>query len=157
MTDDSNKFVQQTVTEEFEYPPPARFDDSASANAQPVEPLPTSRIVVWKQRVSSARRMISGKTIVLTLVIIGGLAIGAVGGTMLVRQRASLTDSAPVIDAPTTETTTDSQRPAHEPRAEVSTAELPNALQTNSRFRNRRTPRTTRRTQQRAYRVAVIH
>jgi hypothetical protein len=157
MSAHSNNSVRFTEAEQFEYPPPARFDESASANAQPVQPLSTSRVAAWKQRARSARELISSKTVVLVLVVIGGLAIGALGGTLLVRHHTSMTESAPVVEESTLEIPAegDSQKPADETRAGLPTTELSNAGRNSARGRNRRTRPNTWHAQ-RAYRVAVI-
>jgi hypothetical protein len=157
MIDDSNNFVHHPVAKQSEYPPPARFDESATANAQPVEPLLTGRIAVWKQRARTVGQVISSKTRVLALVIIGALAAGALGGTMFVRQHAWSTDSASVVDQAATElpTSTDLQKAPGGTRAVVSATVLPNTGRTISRSRNRHA-RHNRQRALRAYRVAVI-
>jgi hypothetical protein len=82
-----------TVNEEaqFQLPPPARFDDDASAKAQPVQPLPASRVALWTQRLRDAGQKLGGRTKAFALVMIGGLTIGAASGAMLAtRHQASV-------------------------------------------------------------------
>ena len=98
MIDDTNNAMQFSEEAEIEYPPPAHFDESATANAQPVQPIPAAGIALWLERARHVRRAISGRTRIVVLAIIAGLAIGALGGAMLLRPSASRADSEPVVD-----------------------------------------------------------
>lgn len=164
MIDDSRDAENATATE-FESPPPPHFDESASANAQPVQPIPASVVTVWFQHARSARQMLPVRTKALALVLVGGLAIGALGGTLLVKERKLTTGPAPVVEESAAEAsaTTDASPDATEdavPNEETGAAqpgaiELQGAAQTRSRNRSRRArPQTQRQPQ--AYRVGVI-
>jgi hypothetical protein len=153
---------RQNLSEtEFNSPPPAHFDESASANAQPVEPIPASRAAGWIQRARKAQPLVSLKTRALTLVIVGGLAIGTLGGTMLVNERSSLPNEQPVVQEPTTETTATQDAVKESVSSEEAAAldaaaiALQRADQTSARSRRRRNPAPVKRAP-RAYRVAVI-
>lgn len=140
--------------------PPGLFDEIASANAQPVRPIPISRVSVWIQRAHDTahdtRQMLTTRTKALALVLVGGLAIGTLGGTMLVKQRFS-PDAAPVLHEPAAETTTAQAAPGDpspnvEPSAEEASAM---ALQSAARIRRHRHRLPVQRSQE-AYRVDVI-
>lgn len=64
--------------------PPPRFDESATAKAQPVEPIRRSRLSSWLGKGSSVRGMIT-KSRALALMVIAGLATGTLGGIALVK------------------------------------------------------------------------
>jgi hypothetical protein len=147
----------------FEFPPPGLFDEIASAKAQPVRPIPTSRVSVWIQRAHDTahdtRQMLTTRTKALALVLVGGLAIGTLGGTMLVKQRFS-PDAAPVVQESAAETTTAQAAPGDpspntEPSAEEASAmALQSVTKTSSRIRRHRHRLPVQRSQ--AYRVDVI-
>jgi hypothetical protein len=100
MMNDSSNTIQVTEASELEYPPPARFDENASANAQPVEPIPTNRAARWMGRARAAGLALGTKTKVLGLVLVGALAIGAAGGAFLVRDTASSSAKSRVVAEP---------------------------------------------------------
>jgi hypothetical protein len=165
MIDDSNNSAESTDAE-VTSPAPARFDDLASANAKPVLPIPTSGVGVWIQRAHDARQMLTGRTKALALVMVGGLAIGTLGGTILVREGGSSLDAAPVAkestavkasDAETTsqQATTNTGSNDETSAAQVSAMALQGVAKTSPRPRRRRVPPPVQRGQ-RAYRVAVI-
>jgi hypothetical protein len=144
----------------FDFLPAARFDEVASANAQPVQPIPTSRVSFWIQRAHDAREMLTARTKAVALVLIGGLAIGTLGGTMLVKQTSS-PDATPTVQASTAETKAPPQASGDiaskdEPSAvEASAIALKSAGQTSSRVRRHRKRPPIQHGQQ-AYRVDVI-
>lgn len=156
--DDIKNAVDSTEAE-FESPPPAYFDETASANAQPVRPIPTSRVSVWVQRAQNARQMLTARTKAVALVLIGGLAIGTLGGTMLVKQSSSQ-DSA-LVQESTAKTSAPRAAPGDPaPNDETSAVEasamaLQSAGQTSRRIRRHRNRPPVQRGQQ-AYRVGVI-
>lgn len=84
MTD--NDTNMHGVDEETDLPPP-RFDDSANASAQPVQPIPRTGIVAWMRSLNSGRNRIAGHLPALALVVMSGLAIGTIGGMALVKER----------------------------------------------------------------------
>jgi hypothetical protein len=157
MIDETDNLLPVSEEAEIEYPPPAHFDESAAANAQPVQPIPTG-IALWVERARSLQHAVSHKTKIVVSAVIGGLAIGALGGAMLVRPNASRADSGPATNAERSEVrgATATQTPTVEtPAANVAATELPKNTRRISRLRNRPARPTTGHPQ-RAYRVAVI-
>jgi hypothetical protein len=65
---------------------PPRFDDSATAKAQPVEPISRRRFSNWFGKGGAVRGMITTKSRALALVVVAGLATGTLGGIALVNQ-----------------------------------------------------------------------
>jgi hypothetical protein len=148
-----------TVTEEgqFQSPPPARFDDRASANAQPVEPPPKSGPDLWRQRARDFQRKVGVRTKALALVVVGGLAIGAASGAMLAnRHQSSL--ATPVIEQSNVETaaTEDPIKETASTGETISAQGATMAMQGTVQPARIRRNRSGGRTQPRAYRVAVI-
>jgi hypothetical protein len=159
--DDSKNLVDSTE-EGFESPPPARFfDEIASANAKPVQPIPTNRFAGWIQRAHDARQMLTARTKALALVLVGGLAIGTLGGTLLVKNGSSSPDPAPAVQESSAETTAlpnatneaDQNGETHA-AAQVSVMASESAGR-SSKMRHRRIRVPVQRSQQ-AYRVGVI-
>lgn len=109
MIDENNNFVNSPADSDFEQPPPAHFDEVAAANAQPVQPLSRNRaaqrIQMALRSARSARPMFAGIGAALALVVICGLAAGAVAGIMLMTERqhadtpAAAEESAVEVDA----------------------------------------------------------
>jgi hypothetical protein len=149
--DESNNTVHFHTHEELAAP---RFDEQARANAQPVVPIPTSRISVWFQRARSLRPIINARKKALAIAIIAGLSVGALGGTLLVKQQApnSLEDSMAVsptgeISAtPNLETVTEAN---YAPTDAMSGVEV--KVKPRRRYRRGRAPGPPR-----AYQVDVI-
>jgi hypothetical protein len=157
MIDDTDNLQKISEEAEIEYPPPAHFDESATANAQPVQPIPTG-IALWVERARHLRHGVSRKTRIVVLAVIGGLSLGALGEAMLVRTNTSRADSGPAIKAEPSDLkgATGTQTPADEtPAAKVAATELPGNTQSISRSGKRPT-RPSARHAPRAYRVAVI-
>jgi hypothetical protein len=158
---DYNENSIESTEAEFEFPPPARFDEIASENAKPVQPIPTSGVAVWIQGAHYARQMLTRRTKALALVLSGGLAIGTLGGTMLVKERSSSPDAAPTVEESIAETTAAQEGTKNSglnegtPAAEAGAMPLQGARQTSSRIRHRRIDAPVQRAQ-RAYRVGVI-
>ncbi len=133
--------------------PPPRFDDSATARAQPVEPISQSRFSNWFGRGGSVRELITTKSSALALVVIAGLATGTLGGMALV----SYSQQSVPID----------QTTANEPAITIANSQLDfetaeigasGLLVTGATVSRRKIPARERRGgAQRAYRVAVIH
>ena len=159
MIDDSKNSVD-SIGAKFEFPPPARFDERANANARPVRPIPTSGVSVWIQRANYTRQMLTARTKALALVLVAGLAIGTFGGTILVRRGSSSADSAPLQES--TAETTAAQAATRDPApndersaVQASAMALQSAGQTSSQIRRHRNRPPVQRGQQ-AYRVGVI-
>ena len=159
MIEKSQNYVDSTEAQ-FE-PSLVRFDEVASANAKPVQPIPTSRVSDWIQRAHHARQMLTPRTKALALVLVGGLAIGTLGETLLVKEGNSTYDESP----PAQESTSDITAAKDATKgtglneavldAHASAVALQTAGQNPSRIRNRRIRPPVQRIQ-RAYRVAVI-
>ena len=159
MIDDSKNSVD-SIGAKLECPPPARFDERASENAQPVRPISTSGVSVWIQRANYTPKMLTAQTKALALVLVGGLAIGTLGGTMLVQRGSSSAGSAPLQES--TAETTAAQAANRDPgpndersAVQASAMALQSAGQTSSRIRRHRNRPPVQRGQQ-AYRVGVI-
>jgi hypothetical protein len=80
MVDNQSK---ASIKTESQLPTPL-FDDSATAKAQPVEPISRSRFSNWFGKQGSVRRLITTRSRALSLVVIAGLATGTLGGMALV-------------------------------------------------------------------------
>lgn len=158
---DYNENSIEPTEAEFEFPPPARFDEIASENAKPVQPIPTSGVAVWIQHAHYARQMLTHRTKASALVLIGGLAIGTLGGTMLVKERSSSPDAAPTVQESIAEKTAAQEATKNSglndatSAAEAAAMPLLGARQTSSRIRHRRIDPPGQRGR-RAYRVGVI-
>jgi len=153
MTNDRNDSTHVIDEPEFNLPPP-RFDDRATANAQLVQPIPTSRVSALIQAVSSVRRAITGSSKALALVVIAGLVTGTLGGMAWVKHRQVTDVSLPVNESLFDVTPADSQN--EEPRAEVfGVRDLQSASPTATRIRKGRSRVRSSRAP-RAYRVAVL-
>jgi hypothetical protein len=72
---------------------PPRFDENASANAQPVQPIPASRVAAWRQHAGSVWRAIGKRSRTLAVVVIAGLATGTLGGMAWVQHRQATSGS----------------------------------------------------------------
>ena len=164
MMDDRMNTLDSTEAE-IESPPAVRFDEVASANAKPVQPIPIGGVAVWIQRAHErahyARQMFTGRTKALALVLVGGLAIGTLGGTILVKQQASSTDAPATVEQSVPETTA-TQDAIEVPLSSEETVALDaaaialqRASQTSSRSRRRRALPPVQRAPK-AYRVGVI-
>lgn len=81
---------RQTPTDVVEETSPPLFDDRASAEAQPVMPIPKSRLTLLKERVADN---LNNGWRSFALVVILGLAIGTLAGIALVR--ATTTETQP--------------------------------------------------------------
>lgn len=78
---------------------PPRFDLSSKAVARPVEPIPNARLRNLKTRFGSFRQLGTSQMGVLAVVVILGLATGALGGIMLAgRNQQALEPPAEVSD-----------------------------------------------------------
>src|SRR5687768_7961527 len=86
MADDRNDSTHLNDETDFDVSPP-RFDKCAAANAQPVQPIPASRLSAFHNHFASLRRAVSGGSRALILVVIAGLVAGTLGGMVLVNER----------------------------------------------------------------------
>jgi hypothetical protein len=137
MTDHNNL---HTAEEERSLPSP-RFDDSANATAQPVQPIPRLN-------------RIAGKLPVLALVVMSGLVIGTIGGIALVREQSPAVEPPPASES-VSELTVSPTRTEEWSAAEVGAMGLfSDELNTTPSRRSRSRARTNG--ERRAYRVAVI-
>ena len=160
MIDDTQSTVDFNEAK-LESTPPAFFDETASANAKPVQPIPKGRFGVWVQRALDAGPLLTARRKALALVLISGLALGILGGAMLAKVGQSAPDVPPPSEEAIAETTeaasvAENAEPSHEPAALDGFA---NALQRSGRTSaaNRRYRLRTRvQPANRAYRVAVI-
>lgn len=150
MIDERNDSTHLIDDPEFNLPAP-HFDERSTANAQPVQPIPTRRVSTWPMKVSSLRRGITGKA--LGLVVIAGLATGALGGMAWVKEHQVNDLSLPANESVSDVGPADSTN--QEPRAEVfgitdlqSASRSTQIRKRRSRVRSSRAPR--------AYRVAVL-
>lgn len=155
----TNKAVDSTETEP-DFPPPAHFDDVASAEAQPVRPIPRKGFSVWLDRANHARMKLNVRPKALALVLVGGLAIGTLGGTMLVKEDSSSHEVAPAeqpvgVADPSQDPLEDTVSSDATVALDATANALQRADQTSSRIRHRRS-RSSGQRSTRAYRVAVI-
>ena len=161
MIDDRNESVDVSGAAKFELPPPAHFDESACESAQPVQAIHVSRVAGWIQRASDARQALTLRTKTLALVLVGALAIGTLGGTMLLREGKS-TDPSTVAEHSNVEPAAPQDAPQesgpdHATRAAQASSimALQDAVQNPPRIRRERT-RPRMQQGPKAYRVAVI-
>lgn len=85
MIDDRNDSTHSIDEPEGNLPPP-HFDESATANAQPVQPIRTSRVSGFHNLAASLRRAATSRSRALALVVIAGLATGTLVGMALVKE-----------------------------------------------------------------------
>jgi hypothetical protein len=160
MVDEKNDSVKVSDAAESEFPPPAHFDENACAMAQPVRPIRVSGVAGWLQRASRVQRTLMLRSKAAALVVIGALAIGTLGGTILVKERRS-TDAATMAHPsnaapPSAADATQEVEPSHVILdAQASTTALQNAVNGSVRTR-RHHARSRAQHRPRAYRVAVI-
>lgn len=153
MIDNRNNTVHLQKHEEYQLAAP-RFDERACANAQPVLPIPSGRISALVQRLRRVRPVINAKTRAFAIVVIAGLAVGALGGTIFVNQQATSLDEASVFDQPATQAPT-----SEDPQAVIESNITPagalsgteNKVRPQRRYRRMRMP-----SPRRAYQVDVI-
>ena len=155
MTESYNS-TETNPTDHASLPTPI-FDAHASASAQPVEPIRSSRILNWRNRVRSLSRRIDGQSRMLAVVILIGLITGALAGMLLVNIARS-GQPATVSEVPVNEPA--SEMPATEAQkldtfaAVLDGSEVQSVAPTATR--NRRPRSRVRTSRPRAYRVAVI-
>jgi hypothetical protein len=167
MFDEKNNSVNLTAEPGSELPAPAHFDEVAIANAQPVRPLSRNRV---SQRISdviqggtrsahASRKMFAGRGAALVLVVICGLAAGAVAGTLLVTERRQPADTRAATERSVVNATQDATEQiaqnadASSILAEV--APVPTVKKSKLRVRALRNGSPVQRSRK-AYRVAVI-
>lgn len=154
MTDRNS--TKTSPTDHASLPTPV-FDANASASAQPVEPIRSSRISNWRNRVRSLSRRIDGQSRMLAVVILVGLITGALAGMLLVNI-ARTGQPETVSEVPVNEPA--SEMPATEAQkldtfaAALDGSDVESVVPTVTR--NRRPRSRVRTSRPRAYRVAVI-
>jgi len=94
-----------------------RFDERATANAQPVQPIPRDRVSAFHPFVTSIRLGITRRSRALVLVVMAGLVTGALLGMAWVNE-PSLTVSSPPSQQAVSEVAPINS-PNEEPRADV--------------------------------------
>jgi hypothetical protein len=152
MIDEGNDSTRLIDEPEFKLPPP-RFDESATAKAQPVQPIRASRPPAFHDRVASLGRALTSGSRALVLVVIAGLVTGMLGGMAWVEGRR-VTEAPPAANELSKVAQENPQN--EEPRAEVfGITDLQNAIQISSQSRRGRS-RTRSNRAPRAYRVAIL-
>ena len=157
---DTRNTVKINEDEQFELPPPARFDDDASANAQPVLPLPNGGVAQWAQHSRHAPRRPGGRVKSLALVVIAGLTIGVASGAMLASRHQAYVSTQAVqqsnVKSAGNDESSDESSPARDMiGAEASVMAMQSAVQPVRIRRHRSSLRQPG--QPRAYRVAVLN
>ena len=156
MIDDRNDSTYLIAEPEGNLPPP-HFDERATANAQPVQPIRTSRVSAFHNGAASLRRAVTSRSRALALVVIAGLATGTLVGMALVKGPQAPAESPSsnhsVSELVPADPMNDSQN--QEPRAEgLGVIDLQSASAGTGVRRGRSRARSSRGA--RAYRVAII-
>jgi hypothetical protein len=137
---------------------PPRFDETAAANAQPVQRIRSARVDSWREYPSSLWRAVAKRSRTFTLVVIAGLATGTLGGMAWVRHN-QVTTELPAMNESVSElpgVASQNEQPAapviggsdFQGTGSVITGPTTTIRKSRKRVRFSRTPR--------AYRVAVI-
>jgi len=92
MIDDRNDSTHLIDEPEGSLPPP-HFDERATANAQPVQPIRTSRVSGFPNLAASLRRAVTSSSRALVLVVIAGLATGTLVGMAWVKEPQATAES----------------------------------------------------------------
>lgn len=151
MTDDNRNTT--LVNEGADLLPP-RFDQSASASAQPVQPIPRTELFDWLRNLNSRRRRSRAKLPALVLVVISGLALGTMGAIALVKERRPAVEPPPASQS-VSELAVSLTSPEQLNTAEVgATGFQSNGSNTTRPHKIRPRPRSNG--APRAYRVSVI-
>jgi hypothetical protein len=155
MNNDSNGSTQAVDEPEFNLPAP-RFDERATAKAQPVQPISPSRVSSWRNTIGSMRRAISDSSKALALVVVAGLVTGTLGGMAWVKER-QVTDPPSVNESVSELAASDSQIDSRneEPRAAVFGVTNLQSPKLTTRIRKSRLRVRSSRVPH-AYRVAVL-
>lgn len=156
MINDTKTFVTVSDEEQVDLPPP-RFDGDASANAQPVQPLPISGPARWMQRARDAQRKLGATWKSVALVALAGLVIGAASGAMLAKRHPSSLLPTAVSEEAIVETG-DTENTIKEASSTPEATGIGDAMavqRETTRIRRHR-PALRARREPRAYRVAVL-
>ncbi|MDQ1707393.1 MAG: hypothetical protein QOJ88_604 [Pyrinomonadaceae bacterium] len=157
MSDEKKNNYPDATSPALELAPP-RFDEVASAKAQPVKPLPARGFGVSFPRTHSVLAPLKIRNKAMALLLVAGMAMGALGGTLLVRQRQSGSE-APALSETAARTGT-LEAGVDGSRGGESLDALANALQNSakrtSEMRSRQGRRHRVQSQPQAYRVGVI-
>jgi hypothetical protein len=156
MIDDRNDSTHLVDEPKLNLPPP-HFDERATANAQPVEPIRASRVSALYNRADSLRRAVTSRSRALALVVIAGLATGTLVGMALVKEPQVTAESPSanhsVSELAPADPLNDSQN--QQPGAEaIGVTGLERASAGTGIRRNRSKARSSRGA--RAYRVAIL-
>src|SRR6267142_4761253 len=145
MIDERNECTNTGEQGELPLPPPAHFDESACASAQPVQQIRAGGGVKSASRSWNA---LASRTKKLIFIIVGALVIVSLAGATLVRQRQS-TDAEVVPEqssagSAASEDVNEEVAPKHPTEAaQTSSIVLQGAVQNSSRIRRQRIrPRT---------------
>lgn len=92
MIDDRNDSTHLIDEPEGNLAPP-HFDERATANAQPVQPIRTSRVSGFPNLAASLRRAVTSSSRALALVVIAGLVTGTLVGMAWVKQPHATAES----------------------------------------------------------------
>ena len=156
MIDDRNDSTHLVDEPKLNLPPP-RFDERTAANAQPVQPIRTSRVSAFYNRAASLRRAVTSRSRALALVVIAGLATGTLVGMAWVKEPEATAVSPAathsVSELAPADPLNDSQN--QEPRAEgFGVTDWQSASSATGIRKGRSRARSSRAV--RAYRVAVL-
>jgi hypothetical protein len=132
-----------------------RFDETAAANAQPVQPIPVSRGTVLTGRFASILPSIIGRSRMLAVVVIAGLIIGTLGGLWWVNDRNEPIGLAAESESLST-LPVDADQGGEPDAAVIGRTDPASAQSTLNRVRKSRKRARSGRAP-RAYRVAVLH
>lgn len=131
-----------------------QFDETARARARPVQPLVNSQTSTWIQRARSLTQALNARTRALALVVIAGLSVGALGGTLLVKQSAPIGNEFSVADP--SDGATAGEAPDVSDETHLISAEAGVSGSDQTRRRGSRRQHRPAQQPRRAYRVAVI-
>jgi hypothetical protein len=136
---------------------PPQFDEIASANAQPVQPIRPARVAAWSEYASSLYRAIAKRSRTLAVVVIAGLATGTLSG--MAWHHSQVTSESPAMNESVSELPGSASQDEQTATAAIGGSDLhstgsmingPTTRIHRSRTRGRLNPAP------RAYRVAVI-
>jgi hypothetical protein len=133
---------------------PPRFDESATADARPVRPIPANRVSDWYSRTVFFLRQHTGRWKALVLVVIAGLITGTFGGVIWAKRTMLAQPSPAAIESESGAAPMALQ--AEVPQADVTGAtDILSSGSRTTRVRNGRSRVRLHRVP-RAYRVAVL-
>lgn len=149
---------QNQDSELSDSPEPPRFDAEACATAQQVEPLQGGRVSGWLRSMTRHARAVPGSTRLMILVVIAGLAVGAIVSTLVWRIQRPAGTAAVFSEARAGVSALNDAEAADELKASFISPTPPileNATEPSLRVR-RQYDHARGSSRRRAYRVAVI-